>query len=82
MPTSRASGPSPTTDWPAILMSPASGATMPAISRSSTVLPAPDGPKIAIVSPRSTDNAASRSTSSLPKRRLTPSITRKLIVTP
>ena len=35
-------------------MSPASGRTVPAISRSSVVLPLPDGPQTTTVSPLST----------------------------
>src|SRR6516164_1421420 len=54
MPTPRRSGGAPTIDCPPTRMSPSSGSNMPAIMRKSTVLPLPEGPNTATISPGST----------------------------
>ncbi|GCC48728.1 hypothetical protein chiPu_0032652, partial [Chiloscyllium punctatum] len=79
MPMPRRSGGAPTTERPPIRMSPSSGSNMPAIIRSSTVLPLPDGPNTATISPGSTasDNpSAGRAT---PNALLTALISRRAI---
>ncbi len=53
---------------------PASGASRPAIVRSSVVLPDPLGPSSAQIVPGATSKSTSRSTSWSPKRLLTPVI--------
>ena len=54
MPTSRRSGPSADTSRPATQTCPVAAGSTPAIARSSTVLPAPEGPNSTSVSPGST----------------------------
>ena len=51
---------------------PASGASKPAIRRSSVVLPQPDGPSSATISPRSTQSCARSTAWTAPKRFDTP----------
>ncbi len=43
-------------DWPAISMTPSSGASKPEIRRKVVVLPQPLGPRSATVSPAATEN--------------------------
>ena len=64
---SRASGAMSRIERPSTVTSPALGRSKPAIVRKSTVLPAPDAPKIATISPRPTVSEASFKISSLPK---------------
>ncbi len=66
MPMSRRSGPSPRTDRPAMRMSPESGSLTPETSRSSTVLPPPEGPQTTTVSPAATSMVASVRTGVFP----------------
>src|SRR6266699_4123029 len=56
MPIPRRSGGAPTIVWPPTRISPSSGSNIPAIMRSSTVFPLPDGPNTATISPGSTVN--------------------------
>ena len=48
--------------WPSTRIVPASGVTKPAIERSSVVLPQPELPSSAIISPRSTSRLTRSST--------------------
>src|SRR6202048_793042 len=59
MPMPRRSGAAPTIEFPATRISPSSGSNMPAIMRSRTVLPLPDGPNTATISPGSTTSERS-----------------------
>ena len=70
MPTRRFSGgivrPGPATTSSETTTQPASGCSKPAITRSSVVLPQPDGPSTAISSPRSISRFSSRTASIAP----------------
>ncbi len=66
MATPRDSGPTSLTGLPSIQTSPWSGSSTPAMSRSSTVFPQPDGPKTTMHWPRSTSSERPSSTFRLP----------------
>ncbi len=77
MPTRRFSGGThapPATRRPATSTVPASGVSKPAIRRSSVVLPQPEGPSRATISPRSTQSDASTTAGVVPYRFDTPSV--------
>src|SRR4051812_4936784 len=62
MPTPRDSGEASVMSTPSIVTVPPSGSCKPAMIRSSTVLPVPDGPTMATISPDLTSSETSSST--------------------
>ena len=76
MPKSRCAGGSRVTSRPPISMLPASCASRPAITRSSVVLPQPEGPRKQTSLPLSTSSETASSAVKAPKRLVTPSTRR------
>ena len=72
MPKSRCAGGSRDTSRPPISMLPASCASRPAMTRSSVVLPHPEGPRKHTSLPLSTSSETSSSAVKAPKRLVTP----------
>src|SRR5262249_21874618 len=68
MPKRRRSGTRFVTSSPSTRMRPESGVSKPATSRRMVVLPLPDGPRSARISPRAADSETPRVTGASPKR--------------
>src|SRR5499427_10833464 len=82
MPKRRRSGGRAVTSSPSTALRPASGVSKPATSRSTVVLPLPDGPRSATISPRAADSETPRVTAASPNRFSRPSSVRNAGMAP
>ena len=72
--TGRSCGGTPVMSWPSMKMRPASGVSKPASMRSSVVLPQPEPPSSANISPRAISRSTPSTAATAPKRLVTPSM--------